>query len=104
MPNLTISRHDATGPQGGSEVTLALGGDLDNTTAGLLDAPLAEALASQPAALLFDLAALRLITSAGIRRFAHAIKQQKARQAATQFLHPQPPVRDALAMCLIPLH
>ena len=104
MPNLTINRLDATGPQGRSEVTLVLAGVLDNATAPLLDAPLAEALALQPAVLLFDLAGLRLVTSAGIRRFAHALKQQKARQAATEFLHPQPPVRDALAMCLIPLH
>jgi anti-anti-sigma factor len=104
VPNLTINRLDATGPQSRREVTLALAGVLDNSTAPLLDNPLAEALAGQPAVLRFDLGGLQLVTSAGIRRFAQALKQQKARQAVTEFLHPQPPVRDALAMCLIPLH
>ena len=57
------------------EVTLALDGNLDNSTAATLEAKLTPTLASNPAQVIFDLARLKFVTSAGIRLFFVAVNQ-----------------------------
>jgi len=78
--------------QGGRRV--ALGGRLDTQTAPLLDERLAPLLGSSSVtAVLFDLAHLAYISSAGIRSLVRARKALEARGGGVVVAHLQPPVR-----------
>lgn len=94
MSTLTINRHQKANAAGQSEVMVALEGRLDNSTVTHLDAELRPALAAHPAQLIFDLAGLKFVTSAGIRAFFVALKQQKQHGGQLSFVHLQPQIQE----------
>ena len=69
MSTLTTNIQQKTNTAGQSEVTLALDGNLDNSTVSNFEAQLTPTLAAKPSQLTFDLAHLKFVTSAGIRLF-----------------------------------
>jgi anti-sigma B factor antagonist len=76
--------------------TVKLGGSLDTSTAPELERHLAPLLAREGGVkdLVFDLAQLKFISSAGLRVFAAARKQLKERGGQTTFIHLQPQIRE----------
>jgi anti-anti-sigma factor len=76
--------------------TIKLGGSLDTLTAPDLERQLAPLLAPEGGVkdLVFDLAQLKFISSAGLRVFASARKQLKERGGQTTFVHLQPQIRE----------
>jgi anti-anti-sigma factor len=73
--------------------TVRLAGRLDNETAPSLDRELDQLLASPLKALVFDLAGLEYITSAGLRSFLRAQKSMDQRAGKTLFVNVRPPVQ-----------
>ena len=98
MSTLTTNIRHKTNTAGQSEVTLSLEGNLDNSTVATLEPKLNEALASSPAQLIFDLAGLKYVTSAGIRLFFLAVKQQKQHAGQTSFVNLQPQIKEVFAI------
>src|SRR5262245_38916843 len=94
MSALTINIRQKTNAAGQNEVTLALEGNLDNATVSSLESKLTPALAGKPFQLIFDLAHLKFVTSAGIRQFFMAMKQQKQHGGHTSFVHLQPQIKE----------
>ena len=80
------------------EVTLALDGNLDNSTVATLEAKLTPTLATNPAQVIFDLARLKFVTSAGIRLFFVAVKHQKQNGGQVSFVHLQPQIKEVFAI------
>lgn len=76
------------------ETTLVLEGNLDNSTAAVLEERLNSALEIKPARLVFDLAGLKFATSIGIRLFLLAGKKQRAHQGQVSFVNLQPQIRE----------
>jgi len=75
--------------------TVKLSGSLDTVTAPELERQLAPLLAQQAVKdLVFDLAQLKFISSAGLRVFAAARKQLKERGGQATFIHLQPQIRE----------
>ncbi len=74
---------------------VALRGRLDSQTAPILDERLELVLKSAPA-LLFDMAGLEYISSAGIRVLVKARKALEARGGGVAVAHLQPPVRRVI--------
>src|SRR4026209_1717353 len=81
------------GGDGGRGV--ALRGRLDSQTAQMLDERL-ELILSSATALLFDMAGLEYISSAGLRVLVKARKALEARGGGVAVAHLQPPVRRGL--------
>jgi anti-anti-sigma factor len=81
------------GPKAGSFV-VKLDGSLDTATAPELERRLAGLLAGEASALVFDLAGLKFISSAGLRVFAVARKRLKERDGRTAFVHLQPQIKE----------
>lgn len=79
--------------QGPTTTTISLTGQLDRNTVTQLDPELDEALAAPIAVLVFDLAGLDYIASAGLRSLFKAQKSMRARDGRTLFVNVQPPVR-----------
>jgi anti-sigma B factor antagonist len=75
-------------------VTVDLVGSLDTATAPELESELAPILASQITDLVFDLAGLKFISSAGLRVFGNARKSLKARGGQASFVHMQPQIQE----------
>ena len=75
-------------------ITVKLTGSLDTATAPELERELAPILASQVKDLVFDLANLKFISSAGLRVFSMARKQIKAAGGQTSFLNMQPQIKE----------
>ena len=98
MSTLAITTRQKSNAAGQSEVTLALDGNLDNSTVATLEPKLNETLASSPAQLIFDLANLKYVTSAGIRLFFMAMKQQKQRGGQASFVNLQPQIKEVFAI------
>jgi anti-anti-sigma factor len=98
MSTLTINIRQKSNAAGQPEVTLALDGNLDNSTVASLEAKLTPTLAARPAQLIFDLAALRFVTSAGIRLFLMAMKQQKQHRGQASFVNLQPQIKEVFAI------
>ena len=98
MSILTINTRQKNNAAGQSEVTLALEGNLDNSTVATLEQKLSPALAGNPAHLIFDLAALKFVTSAGIRLFFMAMKQQKQNGGLASFVNLQPQIKETFAI------
>jgi anti-anti-sigma factor len=73
--------------------TVSLEGRLDNETAPELDQKLDDILSSPMKVLVFDLAGLEYISSAGIRSIFKAQKAMKARSGEAVVVHPQPTVK-----------
>ena len=75
-------------------VTLELTGSLDTATAPELERQLAPILDTQVTDLVFDLAGLNFISSAGLRVFANARKRLKERGGQVAFVRMQPQIRE----------
>jgi anti-sigma B factor antagonist len=93
MP-LEIQMQKNIGAQHAGAVTVKLSGSLDTVTAPELERQLAPVLASPIQDLVFDLAQLKFISSAGLRVFSMARKQIKERGGQTGFIHLQPQIKE----------
>jgi anti-sigma B factor antagonist len=93
MP-LEIQIQKSVGGQNAGAVTVKLTGSLDTATAPDLERQLAPVLAGQVRDLVFDLAELKFISSAGLRVFAAARKQLKDRGGQASFVHMQPQIQE----------
>jgi len=69
-----------------------LTGNLDNSTVSDLDTKLKPLLAGPGAALVFDLASLKFVTSAGIRLFFRTTKELARKGGTTSFVNLQPQI------------
>jgi anti-anti-sigma factor len=76
--------------------TLVLEGRLDNESVSVLDAALDPVLASAVKVVVFDLAGLEYITSAGLRSIFRAQKVMNARAGKAVLLNPTPQVQKVL--------
>jgi len=93
MP-LEIQIQKGVSPSTGGAVTVKLTGSLDTATAPDLERQLAPVLAGQVKDLVFDLAQLKFISSAGLRVFSTARKQLKERGGQASFIHMQPQIQE----------
>ena len=75
-------------------VTVQLTGSLDTVTAPELEKQLAPVLAGTAKDLIFDLANLKFISSAGLRVFSTARKTLKERGGQTSFVNLQPQIQE----------
>lgn len=75
-------------------VTVELAGSLDTSTAPELERQLAPVLASPITDLVFDLAELEFISSAGLRVFANSRKRLKERAGQAAFVNMQPQIQE----------
>ena len=75
-------------------VTVKLVGSLDTATAPDLERQLSPVLGGDLKDLVFDLAALKFISSAGLRVFANARKTLKERGGQASFVHLQPQIQE----------
>jgi anti-sigma B factor antagonist len=75
-------------------VTVRLTGSLDTATAPELERQLAPVLASQVKDIIFDLAELKFISSAGLRVFSNTRKQLKERGGQASFVNMQPQIQE----------
>ena len=98
MSTLTINSRQNTNAAGQPEVTLTLSGNLDNSTVANLETKLMPMLAHKPAQVIFDLAGLKYVTSAGIRLFFMAVKQQKQHGGHVSFVNLQPQIKEVFAI------
>ena len=78
--------------------TVKLNGSLDTATAPELERRLAPLLAASIRDLVFDLADLRFISSAGLRVFASVRKTVKARGGQASFIRMQPQIQEVFAI------
>jgi len=83
-----IAGHDA------GVVTVKLAGSLDTVTAPELEKQLGPVLGSPIKDLIFDLADLKFISSAGLRVFSSARKTLKERGGQASFVHLQPQIAE----------
>jgi anti-sigma B factor antagonist len=93
MP-LDIKIHNDAGKQGAGVITVKLAGSLDTATAPQLAEQLAPVLAKSTKDIVFDLAELKFISSAGLRVFASARKMLKERGGQVSFVHMQPQIQE----------
>jgi anti-sigma B factor antagonist len=93
MP-LEIHIQQEIGGQLAGAITIKLTGSLDTTTAPELERKLAPVLGGPVKDLVFDLAELKFISSAGLRVFSMARKQLKERGGQTSFIHMQPQIQE----------
>ena len=93
MP-LEIKIQKDVSPQSAGAVTIKLSGSLDTVTAPELERQVAPILAGAVKDLVFDLAELKFISSAGLRVFSIARKQLKERGGQASFIHMQPQIQE----------
>ena len=93
MP-LEIQIQKDVSPHSAGAVTVRLIGSLDTTTAPDLERQLAPVLGSAVKDLVFDLAQLKFISSAGLRVFSTVRKQLKERGGQASFVHMQPQIQE----------
>jgi len=94
MPLETQIQKNISGNSAGS-VTVKLSGSLDTVTAPELEKQLAPVLGqTEVKDLIFDLAGLKFISSAGLRVFSAARKIIKERGGQTSFIHMQPQIQE----------
>jgi anti-sigma B factor antagonist len=79
-------------------VTIKLIGSLDTATAPELDRQMVQCLAGRVSDLVFDLALLKFVSSAGLRLFTLARKQMVARGGKASLINMQPQVEEAFAI------
>jgi anti-sigma B factor antagonist len=77
-----------------STATIKLSGSLDTVTAPELESQLAPLLADKIEEIVFDLADLKFISSAGLRVFGTVRKQLKERGGQASFIHLQPQIQE----------
>jgi anti-anti-sigma factor len=75
-----------------ARVTIALSGSLDTATSPQLETRLGELLTKWPRLLVFDLAGLTFLSSAGLRVFSIARKSVQERGGTVAMLHMQPQI------------
>ena len=75
-------------------ITVKLTGSLDTATAPELERQLAPVLSGTAKDLVFDLAQLKFISSAGLRIFSMARKQLKERGGQASFVNMQPQIQE----------
>lgn len=95
---LEIQINKSVGSRNPGAVTIKLSGSLDTATAPDLEKQLGPVLASPVKDLIFDLAGLKFISSAGLRVFSAARKQMKARGCQTSFVNMQPQILEVFAI------
>jgi anti-anti-sigma factor len=95
---LTIHTEQKTNAANQLTVTLKLEGNLDNATVAQLETKLTPALEAKPMQVIFDLAKLKFVTSAGIRLFFIAVKQQKQHGGQVSFVNLQPQIKEVFAI------
>jgi anti-sigma B factor antagonist len=93
MP-LDIHIHKNVSGQDIGVVTVKLTGSLDTATAPELEKQLAPVLGSATKDIVFDLAQLKFISSAGLRVFASTRKTLKERAGQASFVHMQPQIQE----------
>ncbi len=93
MPLEIQIQKSITGQDTGA-VTVKLIGSLDTATAPELERQLAPVLAGSAKDIVFDLAQLKFISSAGLRVFATVRKQLKERGGHASFVHLQPQIQE----------
>src|SRR5215469_5764600 len=93
MP-LEIQMQKNIGAQNNGAVTVKLSGSLDTATAPELERALAPVLADSVKDMVFDLAQLKFISSAGLRVFASTRKILKERQGQASFVNMQPQIQE----------
>jgi anti-anti-sigma factor len=81
-------------PAKAGAVTVKLTGSLDTATSPELERQLAPVLAGPAKDLVFDLAQLKFISSAGLRVLSTARKQLKARGGQASFINMQPQISE----------
>src|SRR5215469_4967824 len=96
--SLEIQIQKNTDPQKVSAVTIKLIGSLDTATAPELDREMVGCLAGPVNDLVFDLAKLNFVSSAGLRLFSVARKQMVARGGKASFINMQPQVEEVFAI------
>jgi len=93
MPlDIQVKKH--LGAASGGTVTIELTGSLDTATAPELERGLMPLLEHKPHDLVFDLAGLNFVSSAGLRVFGIARKRMKESGGHVSFLHMQPQIRE----------
>ena len=80
--------------QGAGIITVKLKGSLDTASAPELAEQLAPVLARSMKDIVFDLAELTFISSAGLRVFASTRKMLKERGGQASFVHMQPQIQE----------
>ena len=93
MP-LDIQIQKSIGGKDAGAVTIKLNGSLDTATAPDLERQLAPILASDAKDVVFDLAQLKFISSAGLRVFASARKPLQSRGGKASFVNLQPQIQE----------
>ncbi len=93
MP-LEIQIQKSLGPKDAGAVTVQLTGSLDTATAPDLERQLAPVLAGPVKDIVFNLAHLKFISSAGLRVFSLARKTLKERGGQASFVHLQPQIQE----------
>jgi anti-sigma B factor antagonist len=93
MP-LEIQVHNHSDQQRGSVATIKLSGSLDTATSPDLEKQLSPILTSGVKEVVFDLAHLKFLSSAGLRVFATARKTLKGRGGQAIFGSLQPQIRE----------
>ena len=93
MP-LEIQIQKSAGAQPSAAVTLKLIGSLDTATAPELERQLPSALAGGVKDIVFDLAQLKFISSAGLRVFSNVRKTLKERGGQASFVNLQPQIQE----------
>lgn len=93
MPLQTQIQQNVSAKNGGA-LTVKLTGSLDAITAPELERELAPFLARPLSDLVFDLAGLKFISSAGLRVFGSARKTLKSQGGQTSFIHMQPQIQE----------
>jgi anti-sigma B factor antagonist len=96
MP-LEIQIQKEAAAQGGATV-VKLNGSLDTATAPELERQLAPVLAANVKDIVFDLAQLKFISSAGLRVFSTTRKTLKERGGQASFIHMQPQIQEVFAI------
>ena len=95
---LEIQLQKGTDAQHPNAVIVKLNGSLDTATAPDLEKQLAPVLSGTVKDLVFDLAQLKFISSAGLRVFSVARKALRERGGGASFIHMQPQIEEVFAI------
>jgi anti-sigma B factor antagonist len=93
---LTIRTVTDTTPKRPRAIRISLAGSLDTATSPDLEQELAKILQDKPRLIVFDLAGLKFISSAGIRVLAIARQRMDEVHGLCVVAHPQPQVEKVL--------
>src|SRR4029078_8493055 len=85
-------------PQNAAAVIVKLHGSLDTATAPELEKQLAPVLSAPTKDIVFDLAQLKFISSAGLRVFSTTRKTLKERGGQASFMNMQPQISEVFAI------